>query len=239
MTSLILKGTLQEGQNTRTSSVTMGIGTASTADDLTLAPGARRFGGSGQLAIAGFVDVSASFGFEETTTTVGGVTTTRILVAAAGVQTFLGANGTGVRLTDGKIGAVIDRVSGGDTKYALVASGSAALVGISGLTLTGSMEARMNRLDAAIDTTIVTPGGDVRIKFDSADDVTQFGGSANLAIGGFVELSGSFGIEKSGDTLLVGVAGVTAFLGVNGCTSIALGLEVTNGNIGLAITNGS
>jgi hypothetical protein len=133
---------------------------------------------------------------------------------------------------------VIDRVSGGDTKYALVASGTAALVGIPGLTLTGTMEARMNRLGAPIDTTISTPGGAVRVKFDSADNVTQFGGDAALAIGGFVDLSGSFAIEKSGDTLLVGVAGVQAFLGIGGGTSIALGLQVSNGNLGLVLQDG-
>jgi hypothetical protein len=59
--------------------VTFDFGTASTADDLTLTPGTKRFGGSGKIAFADFIEVSASFGFEETTTTVNGVATTRIL----------------------------------------------------------------------------------------------------------------------------------------------------------------
>ncbi|MFM7057153.1 MAG: hypothetical protein ACKO2P_09565, partial [Planctomycetota bacterium] len=208
-------------------------------DDLTLESGAKRFGGSAQLSIAGFVDVSGSFGFEETTETIGGVSTSRIKVAAAGMQTFFGAGGTGVQLSQGTVGAVIDKPAGGEAKYALVASGTAALVGIPGLTLTGTMNARINRLGSAIDTTISTPAGPVRVKFDSASDVTQFGGSARLAIGGFVDLSGNFGIEKQGETLLVGVAGVEAFLGVNGGTPGAIGLQVANGNLGLVLRNGS
>ncbi|MFM8474302.1 MAG: hypothetical protein ACKOEO_00710, partial [Planctomycetaceae bacterium] len=215
------------------------FGTSSTSDDLTLESGAKRFGGTAQLSMAGFVDVSGSFGFEETTETIGGVSTSRIKVAAAGMQTFFGAGGTGVQLSNGTVGAVIDKPAGGEAKYALVASGTATLVGIPGLTISGTMNARVNRLGSVIDTTISTPDGPVRVKFDTAADVTQFGGSARLAIGGFVDLSGSFGIEKQGETLLVGVAGVEAFLGVNGGTASAIGLTVSNGNLGLVLRNGS
>jgi hypothetical protein len=100
------------------------------------------------------------------------------------------------------------------------------------------MHARMNRLDAAINTTISTPAGPVEVKFDSAADVTQFGGSARLAVGGFVDVSGSFGIEKSGTELLVGVTDVSVFLGVNAGTPEAIGLQVSNGTLGLVLRNG-
>lgn len=208
-----------------------------------LEPGAKRFGGTAQLSIADFIDLSASFGFESSTSTVDGVEVTRIKVAAAGMTTFFGTNRglsgeTGFLLSDGQIGAVIDRVAGGETKYALVAQGTASLVGIGGLTLSGTMHARMNRLDAAIDTTISTPAGPVVVKFDTAEDVTQFGGSARLAVGGFVEVSGSFGVEKSGNELLVGVTDVNVFLGVNGGTPEAIGLQVSDGTLGLVLRNG-
>ncbi|MFM8478478.1 MAG: hypothetical protein ACKOEO_22055, partial [Planctomycetaceae bacterium] len=100
------------------------------------------------------------------------------------------------------------------------------------------MHARMNRLDAAINTTISTPAGPVEVKFDSAADVTQFGGSARLAVGGFVDISGSFGIEKSGNELLVGVTDVSVFLGVNAGTPGAIGLQVSDGTLGLVLRNG-
>ncbi|MFN9034680.1 MAG: hypothetical protein ACK5YO_00170, partial [Planctomyces sp.] len=58
-------------------------------------------------------------------------------------------------------------------------------------------------------------------------------------IDGFVEISGSFGLEKQGDTVLVGVAGFTSFLGINGGTEEALGVQVSAGNLGLVLRNGS
>jgi hypothetical protein len=164
ISGLTLTGTLQAERNTGPNSVTLDFGTASTADDLTLAAGAKRFGGTAELAISGFVSVSGSFGFEESTETIGGVETTRIKVAAAGIQTFLGSGGTGVQLSNGQIGAVIDKPVSGDAKYAVVASGTASLTGISGLTLTGTMNARINRLGTAIDTVITTPAGPVQVE---------------------------------------------------------------------------
>ena len=190
ISNLTLTGTLQAERNTGPGAVTLNFGTANAADDLMVESGAKRFGGTATLAISGFVDITGSFGFEETTETVSGVERTRIKVAAAGIQTFLGSGGTGVQLSNGQIGAVIDKPAGGDAKYAVVASGTATLVGISGLTLTGTMQARVNRLGSAVDTSISTPAGPVLVKFDSADDVTQFGGSARLAIGGFVAGAG-------------------------------------------------
>jgi hypothetical protein len=88
ISSLTLTGSLQAERNTGPGSVTLDFGTASTSDDLTLESGAKRFGGSAQLSISGFVDISGSFGFEETTETVDGVERTRIKVAAAGTHPF-------------------------------------------------------------------------------------------------------------------------------------------------------
>jgi hypothetical protein len=187
ISGLTLTGTLQAERNTGPNSVTLDFGTASTADDLTLAAGAKRFGGTAELAISGFVSVSGSFGFEESTETIGGVETTRIKVAAAGIQTFLGSGGTGVQLSNGQIGAVIDKPVSGDAKYAVVASGTASLTGISGLTLTGTMNARINRLGTAIDTVITTPAGPVQVEVrrrQQRDPVRRFGSSGHRRLCG-------------------------------------------------------
>ncbi|MFN9038009.1 MAG: hypothetical protein ACK5YO_17035, partial [Planctomyces sp.] len=174
---------------------------------------------------------------------VNGIETTRITVAAAGVTAFFGTGRgtigeTGFVLSGGRLGVVIDRPAGGDTKYAIVAQGTASLVGINGLTLSGTMSARMNRLGSSIDTTISTAAGPVEVKFDTAADVTQFGGSARLAVGSFVDISGSFGIEKTGTELLVGVSNVSVFLGANAGTQNAVGLQISNGTLGLVLRNG-
>ncbi|MEY2726170.1 MAG: hypothetical protein RLZZ458_2037, partial [Planctomycetota bacterium] len=239
VSGVTLTGGLHAERNTGPTAVTLDFGTATTTDDMTLASGVKHFGGAAQLAIDGFVDISAAFDISETTTTVAGVSTTRLIVAASSVEVFLGVNGAGFQLTNGEIGAVIDKREGSDAKYALVASGEAALVGISGLTLTGTLDARVNNLGMPIDSTITTPGGSVRVKFDSAVDVMEFTGTASLQVLGFVGLSGSFGVKKEGETLLVGVAGVEAFLGMGEGTASAIGLKVTNGNLGLVLQSGS
>ena len=47
-----------------------------------------------------------------------------------------------------------------------------------------------------MDETITTPGGDVAVKFDNGDEVTEVAGSVTLAIGGFVDVHGSFGFKE-------------------------------------------
>ncbi|MFM7070646.1 MAG: hypothetical protein ACKO38_02490, partial [Planctomycetota bacterium] len=200
------------------------------------------------MAISNFVTVSGSFAFERTSETSGSTTTTQITAAAADIDVFLGTNAgtaqqTGVLISDAYLGLVIQKVttegaaSQPNSQYAMVAGGSAALVGINGLTLTGSLAARVNRMGAAVDKTIDVQGTPVRMKFDTSADVTEFSGTAKLAIADFVSLEGSFGFSKSGETILVGVAGVRAFMGTT-TSNGPIGLEVTNGNLGLVLKNG-
>jgi hypothetical protein len=51
-------------------------------------------------------------------------------------------------------------------------------------------------LGSAIDETIETPAGSVQVNFESAEDVTEFGGNAKLAVAGFVDIEGYFGFTK-------------------------------------------
>jgi hypothetical protein len=85
----------------------------------------------------------------------------------------VGNGDLGVNITAGKLGAVINTET---KKFAAVASGTAALQGVDGLTVTGSGSVRINQLDAAIDETICTPGGPVEVKFTSDADVLQVRG---------------------------------------------------------------
>ena len=107
----------------------------------------------------------------------------KLTVAAAGVTAFVGSGDLGVRVTDGQLGVVVKT----DTKnFAAVASGNAALEGVPGLTVTGSGSVRINKLGTAIDETISTPGGDVRVKFDDGTDVLQIRSSLSLQFESFV-----------------------------------------------------
>ena len=81
------------------------------------------------------VVIAGDFGFEKTTVGLD----TKILVGAANVTVFLGANfGTddelGVRLSNGELGLVLFQTGTGASTYALTASGTAALVGIDAIT---------------------------------------------------------------------------------------------------------
>lgn len=208
------------------------------ADDVT------QFGGTANLVVDGVIEISGAIGFEKSEFETDGVTTTRIEVAAAGVEAFLGVDrGTddeiGVELTNGQLGAVIDQPEDSESVYALVASGAAGLVGVEGLSLSGSIEARVNRLGSSIDEMISTPAGNVSVQFESADDVTEFGGTVALSVADFVDVEGSFGFELDGDTVIAGVSGVNAFLGANAGTDDAIGLQVSDANLGLVLRDGA
>ncbi|MFN9037939.1 MAG: hypothetical protein ACK5YO_16670, partial [Planctomyces sp.] len=124
------------------------FGNSDTSDDVTVASGDTRFGGSINVAIAGFTTVAGNFGFEKS---VSG-STTKIKLAATDVSAFLGSNpdnlpGTGdevgAQITGARLGAVLYQTPAGNS-YAFDAAGNAALVGITGLTLSGSLAARVN-----------------------------------------------------------------------------------------------
>jgi hypothetical protein len=94
----------------------------------------------------------------------------KLTIAAAGVTAFVGTGNLGVRVTDGKLGVVVKT----DTKkFAAVASGTAALEGVDGLTVTGTGSVRINKLGTSINETITTPSGDVTVKFDNGTEICR------------------------------------------------------------------
>ncbi|MEX2495926.1 MAG: hypothetical protein WD448_07555, partial [Woeseia sp.] len=163
---------------------------------------------SGQLTIeiANFVALSGNFTFEKQTT----ATTTKLLIAANGITAFIGIEDEegneeiGLKIKNGTVGIVLFR-SNTDTesKYALIASGDAALVGLDGLQIEGSLGIELNRSGQAIDETIVTSSGNIDIEFSSSDEVQKFSGSISLTISGVFNLSGTLEAIKMPSGLLV------------------------------------
>jgi len=213
-----------------------------------------QWSGSATLAVADFVSVSGDFAFERSSTTNGDVTTTEILVAVANTNIFLGANAntnraTGVKITGAKLGLVIrafDDVSTStqsDATYAFLAEGSAALVGIDGLHLSGSLSARVNRMGAPIDKTIDVNGTLVRVKFDTAAEVVQLSGDVSLQIADFVTVSGAFAFESVSETMgtktttriTAAAADIDIFMGANAGTEEATGVQITGAKLGLVM----
>ncbi|MFN9042119.1 MAG: hypothetical protein ACK5YO_37880, partial [Planctomyces sp.] len=104
------------------------------------------FGGDLAISIAGFAALKGTYQFELDTATAG---TTKVRVAGTNISALLGsdpdgvigtADDVGAKITDGRIGAVLYKTSAG-TSYALDAAGTAALVGVPGFTLSGSLAA--------------------------------------------------------------------------------------------------
>src|SRR5205807_1289850 len=90
--------------------------------------------------------------------------TTKVVIAAAGINAFLGFNGVGVQVSNANLGVVIITVKNNGTPdpthsgYALTASGGAALVGISALSVSGSLSVQTNTIQSGtIDETVQVP----------------------------------------------------------------------------------
>ncbi|MGV2341326.1 MAG UNVERIFIED_CONTAM: hypothetical protein LVR18_47545 [Planctomycetaceae bacterium] len=160
----------------------------------------------------------------------------KLTIAAAGVTAFVGTGNLGVRVTDGKLGVVVKT----DTKkFAAVASGTAALEGVDGLTVTGTGSVRINKLGTAIDETISTPSGDVTVKFDNGTDILQVRGTLNLQFQNFVYASGDFLLEKTQvsdlTTITLAASNLNAFLGVNYGVTGEFGVKVTGAGVAMLI----
>ncbi|MGI9135328.1 MAG: hypothetical protein ACR2I0_15535, partial [Rhodoferax sp.] len=81
----------------------------------------------------------------------------RILIGAASVAGALGNGTAGVSFSDGRLGLVLQKNAAGQTGYALLASGNAALSGFGGdVNLSASAELRINTLGAAVSCSVPT-----------------------------------------------------------------------------------
>ncbi|MBC8505088.1 MAG: tandem-95 repeat protein, partial [Chloroflexi bacterium] len=207
----------------------------------------RAFGGL-TLGIDNFVTVSGNFGVEKQSD----ATSSKLLIGAASISTFFGTpdESMGVRITNAGFGMVLIQGTGGANKYALTASGSAALVGFDDiLDLSATLAVRVNKTGAAVDESIVVgkeaDGTPITVDIDFADgaDVIGLYGAVDLTVVDFVTISGAFGFEKQVDgtttKLLIGAAGIDAFMGVGLDTpndpDDDLGIKVASANLGLVL----
>ena len=168
------------------------------------------------MSIGGFVELSGSFGIEKDGDT--------ILVGVAGVEAFLGVNGgtadaIGLKATGGNLGLVLKNGS-----YAMTASGSAALVGLTGLSIAGNFNVQSNQLGVPVNETIWTPAGNVSVVFASGQKVLTFGGSAVISVAGIFEISGAIQATKTNSGLIfVDIPQITAALNINGMQVFQVG----------------
>ncbi|MGV2332770.1 MAG UNVERIFIED_CONTAM: hypothetical protein LVR18_01030 [Planctomycetaceae bacterium] len=178
--------------------------------------------------VSGFATITGGFAVSKSTD--------KLTVAAAGVTAFVGSGDLGVRVTNGKLGAVIKT----DTKkFAAVASGDAALEGVSGLTVTGTGSVRINKMGEAVNETITTPSGNVDVVFADGTDILQVRSTLNLQFENFVYASGDFLLEKTQvsdlTTITLAASNLNAFLGVNYGITGEFGVKVTGAGVAMLI----
>ncbi|MDA1274964.1 MAG: calcium-binding protein [Verrucomicrobia bacterium] len=199
---------------------------------------------------------TASFNFERQ------VVDNEVIIrgGVSGIDLFLGFGGgtedaVGVQVSDGRGAVVIT-----DAGMALTASAGFEVFGIPSVTISAdTVSLEINTGADAVDETIFTgdfeedgvtpvtidvnvPGNTIRVVVDDA----------TLAIGGFFQVSGDIGIEKTtttitvvddqgspsevtADLLSIGATNVDAFVGINGGTVNAVGLNLEGVEFGLAL----
>jgi hypothetical protein len=180
--------------------------------------------GSVNLEIDGLVALSGAFAVSREVEVNGTVRTTKILIAAADIDAFLGVNeGTedeiGIRVTDAQFGLVLystkntASTGSGTTSYAITAAGSAGFVGLDGLVLYGSVGIQVNNTGKVVNESILVPGDDgdiaVNIVFPTAAKTLAFQGDVVLKIGQ-TDSNGNGVLEES-DQAVFELAGTISF----------------------------
>ena len=186
--------------------------------------------------------------------------------AGVGAHDSTGAGGIGVSLTGVSVGlALMTEIGGSGRSYiGLSASGSAALVGVPGITLNGSVQVQVNSASTgpAIDFTQLTLGklsiptapgsGAPTVDLAFTGQLLQVSGSLTLSIDHFASISGSFAFQQGGTVdvttegggtgtttaLEIGASNASAFFGVgadNPSGPGAMGLSITGVTFGLAL----
>jgi hypothetical protein len=204
--------------------------------------------GTATLAVANgastFVSLSGGFNIAEQQNISGGVTTTRLLIGAAGLNASLGS-GVGVTISNANLGlVVVDQSNVSGATYALTAGGTAALVGVSGLTLGGTLAVESDTAGAISQEIDVpdpkNPGSTIPVQVDFTHNAKAFAGTGltlAIASGGstLVSLGGDFTFNQGSGTnapVDVTVQNATAFVGEG-----SIGLQLAGGTMGLVLTS--
>ncbi|MFO0536348.1 MAG: beta strand repeat-containing protein, partial [Planctomyces sp.] len=238
LTDLDLKGPLALNMNQlqRTVDDTIATLAGTSIDvDFTSSDIFRQFGGNLDLAIQNFTTTSGTFAFEKETSG----STTKIKVAGTSVFAFLGndPNGIadsgdeiGIKITGGRFGGVLLHTSSGNS-FAVDSTGSAELVGVPGLTVTGTMAARINTTGGTVNESIAMPSGSpVAVVFAAGESAAVFKGAVTGTAAGYASLGGTFVASKGTNRLTVAGSSITAQVGAD-----SLAVKVTNGQLGIVV----
>ena len=199
------------------------------------------------LNIGNFVSISGNVSFGSDSADGAGAQS----FAGNGLQVFLGQGpatlpdgsvnplATGVLLSSAQIG-LIEIPSGSSDTYALVASGTATVIGVSGITLTGTVSVQFNDTGTAFNETLSIPGSTgagvpVALAANAPSQFVITGG----AIGVLGQtLSGNFSFSDAAGTVVVAASDVSLSLG-GGALSITNGagvVQITSAGVAASVS---
>ncbi|HET6548786.1 MAG TPA: calcium-binding protein, partial [Solirubrobacter sp.] len=208
-----------------------------------------RVAGTLSLDIADFVHASGSFSLEKgdnVFVTRAGETATHeatlLRVGVSGGTVFAGvgtaADGVGVSLEGVSFGlALMKEVAAGGASYTVFKGGGTAhLVGVDVLTLTGTLQVELNQGSVKAADLTKLPGGkldvatgpndtDPKVSLDFENGILRAAGKATIAIDQFAYLSADFAFEKDDTPFSVSTAGASPVSG----QVTALKIGATNG----------
>ncbi|MFM8727459.1 MAG: hypothetical protein ACKON9_20295, partial [Planctomycetaceae bacterium] len=144
-----------------------------------------------------------------------------------GINVTLDQETAGVEITDADFGLVITS----DNTWAMEVTGSAALTGLPGFSLSGTLFAERSTIAADIQRTVDVNGQSVSI--DVPAHARRFAGdNLELNIAGFANLEGDFAFDVSGTSVTAVATALTAQMQAG---SFSAGL--TNASLGLVLTD--
>ncbi|MFN5588029.1 MAG: beta strand repeat-containing protein, partial [Planctomyces sp.] len=193
-------------------------------------------------------DLTGNFTAESTGTS----PTRRLLLAASGITGFVGnnrgtvttADDSGIQFTNGNLVAVINP----NGTWAIDASGSAGVTGITGVALTGTFAATKNTTGTDVNESF-SVGGTTRT-LAVPKDASSFAGTATFSAENSVFLTGTIAVEKKNATISladgstvqttavqIGGSGLSGFAGLNAApgSSDQTGVSLSNLSFGYTL----
>jgi hypothetical protein len=197
-------GDLSAEQNTTGSDINRSITVGNHTVSLTIEAGVSRLGADHVTLNTPIGSLTGNFAIVKS----GTGADTEILMAATNVDLFVGndAKTMGVLVSNADLVVLVTK-----TGYAFDAGGTAQVVGVTGLTLSGNLGMQRNTLGVAVDRSI-TVGG-VAKTLTLASGISRFGGdNVVMALLGQT-LTGSFAVSNSGSDVTITVTSVHIGLG--------------------------
>ncbi|NLX95674.1 MAG: hypothetical protein GXY83_05820, partial [Rhodopirellula sp.] len=159
---------------------------------------------AGSISVPGFADLSGEFTLEKA------ADGSKLLIGAADINTFLGTgletpdttDDVGLEVRGANLGVLVLTPPGVPSSFALTASGSVALAGLDGLSISGAVAVEVNKTGQTVDEVV----SGVPVRFDTPAQVQVIRGIVAMEVDGAFALGGELIATKTrGGAVLVDI----------------------------------